>query len=171
MGSLLTPWAMLKSKLRLAYFTVVGVIGVGLVLLSIHQILLPLLAWLIPGLETVFFDWAVYGVYRPQKYVSFNLTSPQTSVLQWDDSCDNGLVLASLNGPSVPRPGPSIFDPRGDLIWMSDAYGVTMNFQVQRYKDENYLTFWAGSKQATSGKGNYYMVKTANVQSIFFMKH
>jgi hypothetical protein len=48
----------------------------------------------------------------------------------------------------------------GDFIWASQHhYGQVYNFQVQQYKGEPYLTFWAGNDAVDGhGAGHYYMV-------------
>lgn len=48
------------------------------------------------------------------------------------------------------------------MIWGPDhRYGEVYNFQVQMYKGEPYLTFWAGDDSVGGhGEGKYYMVST-----------
>lgn len=50
---------------------------------------------------------------------------------------------------------------RGHLIWGPDhKYGQVYNFQVQYYKGEPYLFFWAGDDSVGGhGEGKYYMVR------------
>nr|OQO32544.1 hypothetical protein B0A51_00108 [Rachicladosporium sp. CCFEE 5018] len=104
-------------------------------------------------------DLAVYGLYKKAVFHSSPHTPPTPNIIRWDDgACSSGYVLASLNGPSVPHPGPSIFTTSGDLIWHSSDYGVAMNLRLQRYNDSPVLTFWAGEKAATSGRGSYYIL-------------
>jgi len=129
-----------------------------LALFSIHQLVLPLVAFVIPALETPFFGWGVYGTYPTQQYTSFALEGPRAQHLRWNAQCDQGLVLMTPNGPSVERPGPMILDAQGELVWMSDDFGPTANLKMQHYNGENYLTFWSGEKAATSGKGVYFMM-------------
>jgi Arylsulfotransferase (ASST) len=126
------------------------------------QLTLPPVAWLFPELETTFFDLGVYGAYRYRSYVSFNLTSPSFTTPRWDDICDDGgYVLLTPKGPSVPHAGPTIVDTRGNLIWMSNRFNDSMNLKVQQFKDQNYLTMWAGTKTGGQGKGIYYMLDSA----------
>ena len=61
-------------------------------------------------------------------------------------------------GQGVPQPGPVIMDPRGELIWMSQEWGSVMGFTMQTYKGKNYLTFWAGRKHGSTGKGDFFML-------------
>ena len=59
----------------------------------------------------------------------------------------------------VPRPGPVIMDARGELVWMEDKFGQAMDFKMQHYKGQDYLTFWTGSDSGTFGSGVYNMVR------------
>jgi len=137
-----------------------------LALFSIHQLVLPLVAFVIPALKTPFFGWGVYGTYPTQQYTSFALEGPRAQHLRWNAQCDQGLVLMTPNGPSVERPGPMILDAQGELVWMSDDFGPTANLKMQHYNGENYLTFWSGEKAATSGKGVYFMVNAPSLNTL-----
>ena len=35
---------------------------------------------------------------------------------------------------------------------------MIMDLNVQRYRDQDYLTFWVGEDDGTRGLGSYYMV-------------
>jgi hypothetical protein len=50
---------------------------------------------------------------------------------------------------------------RGSLVWGPDHhYGEVYNFQVQTYKGEPVLIFWAGDDSIGGhGEGKYYMVR------------
>ena len=58
---------------------------------------------------------------------------------------------------------------RGAMIWGNDhRYGEVYNFQVQMYKGEPYLTFWAGDDSVGGhGEGKYYMVSRPNTPDYF----
>ena len=60
-----------------------------------------------------------------------------------------------------PARGPVILDPRGNLIWMGDQFEQAMNFNVQKYKGEDYLTFWTKTKKKGKkhSKKSYVMVR------------
>lgn len=133
-------------------------LAVLLALFLVHQWLLPFVAFIVPAVQTPFYDLGVYGAYPTQQYASFHLEGPRAQHLRWNDRCDSGLILMTPNGPSIERPGPMILDSRGDLVWMSDDFGPTANLKVQSYNGEDYLTFWSGEKAATSGKGVYFMM-------------
>ena len=123
-----------------------------------HQVILPIVAYLIPSLDPALFDIGVFGAFPLERYNSFHLGGPQARQLRWHDSCDAGLVLLTPNGPSVPRSGPMIVDSLGELVWMSDDFGAAANLKVQSYKGQDYLTLWSGEKAATSGKGVYFLL-------------
>lgn len=148
----------LSRHLRLAGLFAAAVAGLVVAVLAVHQLVLPVIGWIFPSLESTFFDLAVYGGYPQRSYVSHNLTSPDLQQVRWDDRCDNGLIFISPQGKSVEHPGPMILDARGNLVWQTDQYGMAMNLKVQEYKGENYLTFWAGHRGSSFGYGNYYMV-------------
>lgn len=103
-------------KLRIAGLAIASLAALLLVLFAVHQLLLPILAWLMPALVTPFYDLGVYGFYPTRQFVSFDLEAPITKRLRWDSSCDGGYVLISPGGGSVPHPGPMILDSRGELV-------------------------------------------------------
>ena len=127
----------------------------------VRYIAVPILTFFAPSLETSFYDLALYGTYRTQSYHSFNLRSPKASIVQWDDTCDDGYVFIDLSGPAVDHRGPAILDARGELVWTADSFETTTNTKVQRYGEQDFLTFWSGQKAKTSGQGAYYMVSGA----------
>ena len=150
---------MLWSQLRKLVFSVLVFVFVVIDLLLVHQFVLPIVGFLFPSLEILFYDWGVYGGYPVKTYVSFDLSSPLIATPRRDENCNNGLVLLTPTGSSVVHRGPTILDSFGELVWMSDKFKVAMNLKIQRYQDQDFLTFWSGEKAATSGKGVYYMVR------------
>lgn len=145
-------------KLRITGLAIAFLAALLTTLYAIHHLLLPIIAWLFPALVTPFYDLGVWGFYPTQKFVTFDGQAPVTKRLRWDSSCDGGYVLISPNGDSVPQPGPMILDSRGELVWMSGEFGTTMNLELQRFQGEEFLTFWAGSKDGSMGQGSYYML-------------
>lgn len=150
-----------RPKTRIAVIFLIAVTCLLIGLFIVHQAFLPILAWLIPSLEVPFYDLAVYGAYPEQEYVSFDIPSSQPNLVKWDEQCDSGNVFVTLNGPSIAHPGPSIYDARGGLVWTTEDYGTVLNMRLQKYKDEKYLTFWAGKKAGTMGQGSYYMLDSS----------
>lgn len=108
--------------------------------------------------NSLWYDAGLYGAYVDHEYVSSDHTPPKVNFLH-SESCDPGFTFISPRGKSVPKPGPIILDPQGELIWMDDRYGQAMDFRVQQYRGEDYLTFWAGTDSGTHGTGSYYMVR------------
>lgn len=156
------PWRSLSPAwaraLRIGVCAILGIAGIFLILFCVHRGFLPIIAWFFPQLEVFFYDLAVFGAYRTQNYVSFDLTSPRGVAAQWSDQCDDGYLFFGPNGKSVESPGPVILDSQGGLIWMSDEYDVATNVQVQRYKGQDFLTFWAGHKKGSLGQGATFML-------------
>ena len=117
---------------------------------------------LLPALVRAFswsaYDFGFQGIYPTQKYVSVDFQSPSLRFTQWDSRCDDGNILLSPRGKAVPSPGPVMLDATGDLIWMEDRFGQAMNFQVQKYKGRDYLTFWRGTDHAAHSNGSYVLV-------------
>lgn len=105
-------------------------------------------------------DWGLYGLYPREWYRSFNLGAPRINFLQWSDQCSNGYTMLTPRGSLVWHPAPTIVDGRGNLVWTDDGYGMVTDMKVQRYRGEDYLTFWSGWNGAdhTYGVGVYYMV-------------
>jgi hypothetical protein len=149
---------------RVFRFTIIGAVVLAcsiLLLALLQQLLVPILVWFIPSLETLFYDLAFFGAYRTQSFISFNLSAPQPSVVRWDASCDSGYVFIDPSGPAPDHRGPVILDARGNLVWTSDQYETTTNSRIQKYDGKEYLTFWAGQKAKTSGTGSYYMLDSS----------
>lgn len=144
---------------KLAKWTLLILLALTAFWLVARYLAVPMLVYLFPSLDTTFYDLAIYGRYPERRYVSFSLASPRSSVVKWDDSCDTGLVMLDLHGGYVSSEGPMILDMRGELVWITDSYGLATNLKVQRYRGEDFLTFWAGKKSTTAfGRGKYYMV-------------
>lgn len=135
----------------------------GILLVILRYIFVPLLVYIYPNSQAYLLDSGIYGAYPTREYVSTNLTSPQASVLEMDDSCAAGLVLLSIEGISVSHSAPMILDMYGNLVWTaSDRYGeASANVKIQRYRDQDYLTFWSGEKTQESGLGSYYMLNSS----------
>ncbi|KAK5138535.1 hypothetical protein LTR08_000123 [Meristemomyces frigidus] len=144
--------------IRFSAVTALTLAALFTTLALLQHLLVPALVWWSPQLETSFYDLGFFGAYRAQSYVSFNLTSPQASILQWEDSCDNGYIFLDPSGKAPKHPGPLILDAKGNLVWTSDQFKTTTNLKLQRYQGADYLTFWSGKKAQTMGTGAYYMM-------------
>jgi hypothetical protein len=128
------------------------------VFLAVAYICIPLLAWLSPTLNPTLYDWGFYGASPTQSFVSSDLIAPRVTAPRVSERCEEGYVFLTLSGKSVGPPGPTILDARNELVWRSEDYQVTTNLKVQRYRGEDYLTFWSGQKWGALGSGVYYLV-------------
>lgn len=151
-------WTSSIRYLRAAVICLLITLSLLATLYLVHQLVLPVIAFLIPSLDPTFFDIGVFGAFPLEQYNSFHLGGPRARQLRWHPSCEAGLVLLTPNGPSVPRSGPMILDSNGKLVWMSDDFGAAANLKVQSYKGQDFLTLWSGEKAATSGKGVYFLL-------------
>lgn len=107
------------------------------------------------------YDWGLYGAYPRQSYESFSSASPWVNILQSDERCDAAYTFIEPRGDSVPYPGPVILDNEGSLVWMETKYGQAMDLKVQKYKGEDYITFWHGGDSGWFGRGYYLMLDSS----------
>ncbi|CZT06841.1 uncharacterized protein RAG0_12474 [Rhynchosporium agropyri] len=120
---------------------------------------LPLLATLPVTLLTAFsfntWDLGLHGLYPTQHFKSVDLQPPAPRVTKSDPRCDKGNLFITPRGPLVngAARGPVILDSQGELIWMDNKFEQAMNFNVQKYKGEDYLTFWTKTKKRTKKNG------------------
>ncbi|KAK5175890.1 uncharacterized protein LTR77_001030 [Saxophila tyrrhenica] len=113
-------------------------------------------------------DNGTYGYYPTRRYVTApDVKAPETNFLQWSPQCDDGLLyFITPRGYSLPRPGPMILDRRGELVWAhhfeNKFGGQAYDLMVQRYKGEDYLTFWLGDDRVRGhGAGSYYLLNSS----------
>lgn len=104
------------------------------------------------------YDLGIFGAHPTLDYKSFDIKAPELNIARWDSRCEDGYVLLSPRGHFYPEPGPLIYDHAGNLIWIEKRYGMVMDLNVQRFKGQDYLTFWVGHDDGTRGEGSYYMV-------------
>ncbi|KAH7371870.1 ASST-domain-containing protein [Cadophora sp. MPI-SDFR-AT-0126] len=138
-----------------------------------HLLLVALfLSAVTAGSEILFkstaFDQGKYGAYPHRSYITEpSLVSPRHNVQQSDSSCDDGLyIMTSLRGDKLESEwkSPMIHDTQGNLVWMDPSYGEIFNLAVQRYKDNDYLTFWKGDDSLGHGEGTYIMLDSSYKQ-------
>lgn len=79
-------------------------------------------------------------------------------------------MLLSVQGTADPDPGPTLLDAKGELVWKTNEFGVAMNLKAQRYRGEQYLTFWTGKKEGSFGGGAYHMVSVCHARKCFSAK-
>lgn len=108
--------------------------------------------------ELSWYDLGLYGFGPSQTYVSFDEESPIVEISPADAQCDPRYTFIAPRGDSVAHPGPMILDARGQLVWMKYNWGTTQDFRVQRYKGQDYVTYWQGDEEDGHGRGSWYMV-------------
>ena len=153
-----------RSRIRRLTITAIGTLScLGVLLVTLRYLCIPLLVYGYPRSDSFLIDTGIYGAYPLRTYQSTEITSPQPNVLQSNVSCENGLVLLSIGGQSVPGSGPMILDMAGNLVWSAPGqYGDdTANTKIQAFRGHDYLTFWAGEKLQESGLGSYYMLDSS----------
>ncbi|OAL37428.1 hypothetical protein AYO20_03277 [Fonsecaea nubica] len=113
------------------------------------------------------YDLGFRGIYPRQHFHSVDLEAPAPRITQWDSRCDSGNLFLTPRGPFVngAARGPVILDARGDLVWMEhDKFEQAMNLNVQKYKGEDYLTFWTKTKKKRHpkhSKKSYVMLNSS----------
>lgn len=119
--------------------------------------------------ELSWYDLGLYGFGPSQSYISFDEESPIVEISPPGAQCDPRYTFLAPRGDSVAHPGPMILDARGELVWMKYNWGTTQDFRVQRYKGQDYVTYWQGDEEDGHGRGSWYMVgsKTDNIYGRF----
>lgn len=108
-----------------------------------------------------------FGEYPVETYKTSTLLGPKQDFFAYQSNrpCyrDDGLyTLLTPRGAQVPFPGPVVLDYDGSLIWTDVKYKQPYNLQVQEYKGEQHLTFWAGNDWVLGhGEGKYYMLNSS----------
>ncbi|KAJ5037953.1 uncharacterized protein L3040_006829 [Drepanopeziza brunnea f. sp. 'multigermtubi'] len=111
---------------------------------------LPTAPWAAAVFSFNLYDLGFRGLYPHQHFQSTDLEPLKPVITQWDEECDNGNLFFTVRGPHVQgfARGPVITDARGELVWMdNDRFREAMNLNVQRYRGEDFLTFWTKHKK------------------------
>ncbi|CAK7199562.1 hypothetical protein SEUCBS139899_002242 [Sporothrix eucalyptigena] len=122
--------------------------------------------------DAFWYDWGWYGFRPLQHFQSFGASPSRPYLLQHDPRCSakkddkdtsegDDLIFVAPRGLSVSTPAPTIYDTRGNLVWMDTQWGQAMGVTVQQYRGEDFLTFWHGTDNGTFGKGMYYMLNSS----------
>lgn len=116
------------------------------------------------------YDLGAYGFGPSRSYISFGYESPVVEITSIEDNdgtaCDSRYTFFAPRGDSVAQPGPMILDSDGELVWMKHNWETTQDFRVQRYEDEDYLTYWEGGQVEGRGYGSWYMVSPSTSSDI-----
>ncbi|USW53537.1 Putative arylsulfotransferase [Septoria linicola] len=105
---------------------------------------------------------AQYGDYVTQTFKSNpQITAvPIINFMKPFTNCDDGSYLMIAPRGNVAEATPMVLDVTGSPVWVAtQSYGQVYNLQVQIYKDEPFLTFWAGNDAVGGhGIGEYFML-------------
>lgn len=105
---------------------------------------------------------AEYGFYVTQTFKSSPQVTgvPIVNFMEPFTRCDDGSYLLITPRGKVAESTPMILDVNGSLVWAATKkYGQVYNLQVQSYKGQEYLTFWAGDDTVGGhGVGTHYML-------------
>lgn len=107
------------------------------------------------------YDKGGYGLYPEIKYKTTDLVGAHILRRKWDAKCgkDGKYIFFAPRGMIIGHPGPMILDQNGEMVFHTEAFPIAYGLTVQKYRSENYLTFWAGDDQVIGhGSGSYYMV-------------
>ncbi|KAE8148679.1 ASST-domain-containing protein [Aspergillus avenaceus] len=110
------------------------------------------------------YDLGLYGFGPSKSYVSFDYESPVLEIAEFESGCDPRYTLIAPRGDSIAHPGPTILDAQGNLVWMKYNWGTTQDFKIQRYRGEDYLTYWEGGEIEGRGYGSWFMLDSSYTQ-------
>jgi hypothetical protein len=128
--------------------------------LCLTVLVFPVLADVKAYYQSDAYEKGELGEWPQQTYLSSDLIGPVVNVLQHSDLCDDGLyTMITIRGTKVPSPGPMILDQKGNLVWTAEGYVEPYGLSKYTYKENDYLTFWAGENGLGHGDGMYYMVR------------
>jgi hypothetical protein len=121
-----------------------------------------------PYIQDVRYDHGNIGPYPSQSYKSSQLVSPRVNILKDDPRCRDGShIFFNPRGGKVASPGPMIVEEDGTLVWASQGYANSKNtygLDVQEYRGEKYLTFWAGDDGVRGhGEGMLHRTRTVHL--------
>ncbi|KAK6068271.1 secreted protein [Seiridium cupressi] len=110
--------------------------------------------------NSVDFNNGKFGTYPTHKFKTSTIEPPRPNFMKPFSNCDDGsYIFVSPRGIVAPSSF-YMLDHEGGLIWGPDRrYGEVYNFQVQVYKGEPFMCFWAGDDSVGGhGEGRYYML-------------
>ncbi|KAH8697904.1 ASST-domain-containing protein [Talaromyces proteolyticus] len=81
------------------------------------------------------------------------MESPIFESVRSDARCESGYVFLTPDGHT-----PMILDNQGELVWTARSSAPIQNFRVQKYRGQDYLTYWSGKP---FGRGYYYMLDSS----------
>ena len=111
------------------------------------------------------YDRGRLGNFIETSFMSTDLKAPRVNLQHWSNACveDDKKYVFAIHSLVVSPVGPIILDKFGHMIWHREDFGNAYNLQVQRYKGQDVLTFWAGDDTLIGhGTGYYYMVRSSH---------
>lgn len=115
-------------------------------------------------------QWQAYeagalGAYPQVTFQSTSFTAPRVHVTKWDPRCDHdSYTLLAPHGTEINDNKAMLLDSRGQLVWLHQEKGSVHNLRVQKYKGNDYITFFVGDDGFWyHGSGYYKMVSTGNL--------
>ncbi|KAL4744396.1 hypothetical protein BDW72DRAFT_92940 [Aspergillus terricola var. indicus] len=139
---------------------IAGTTAIVSLLYLFHLFVVPQLSRFDFRADLSWYDLGAYGFGPSRGYVSFQYESPLVQIAQTDNGtgCDARYTFLAPRGDSVAHEGPMILDAQGELVWMKHNWDTTHDFKVQRYRGQDYLTYWEGSQVEGRGYGSWYML-------------
>jgi hypothetical protein len=107
------------------------------------------------------YDQEAYGWHPTQKFRSIPVEVPKLNIIKTNPKCETSLyTMFTPRGDLTNLPQLTIMDHEGHLVYTIPWNGQQMyNLQVQEYKGEKYLTFWAGDDTVGGhGAGTIFML-------------
>ncbi|PYI35910.1 hypothetical protein BP00DRAFT_432683 [Aspergillus indologenus CBS 114.80] len=123
-----------------------------------------------PYNQSQLYDQGRMGSWPTELFRSTTTVGLAVNWVQTSPRCQDpgAYYLLAPRGASVHRAGPMILDHAGHLVW-TRAYGQTYNVDVQRYRGQDYLTFWVGSDADVGhGRGTYFMLDSSYQEAYTF---
>jgi hypothetical protein len=108
------------------------------------------------------YSLGLHGLYPHHTYRTTDVVAPELNWVQDSNRCAGGNIIIGPRGWATPTEAPLVLDSHGELVYAARDWGSegVMDWEVQTYKGQKYLTFWNGTDDGTHGHGQYYMVRS-----------
>lgn len=98
------------------------------------------------------------GSYPQISFRSTDYTAPMVNVRQWDSRCDSkAYTFLAPHGSGINDNKALLLDAKGQLVWHHEEKGSVHNLRVQKYRGEDFITYWVGDD-------NYWFVHAINIR-------
>lgn len=107
------------------------------------------------------YDNGTYGRTPEEKFHSVDIPAYRLLRRKWDaERCQsNDKLFLGIRGKRLWHTGPVIYDNDGHQVWYAEGVKTPYNVRMQRYKGNQYITWWSGDDEGGHGSGYYYMVR------------